>query len=306
MKTQDRTPLWLPTVALVFGILAVSMAAILVRWANAPATVMGFWRMLIAALVMSIPFSRAIGKSPVISSEARNLRADAKSSVTRHLPLAILAGFFFALNLAAWNMGALNTTAANVTLLGNLSVVWVPLATMFVFKRKLRSAFWLGLVCAMIGAIIILGQDMIAHPALGVGDLWGIASSFVYTVYLLAMEQARKQLSALVAWWTSTATSVIIMLALSLALGAPLTGYPLASFIIFAIMALVIQIGGFLSLNYAQGHLPAPLVAASMLAQPVLTAILAVPLLGQSLVLVQVIGGVLVLAGIVIVHRSRV
>ena len=298
MKTQDRTPLWLPTGVLVFGILAVSMAAILVRWANAPATVMGFWRMLIAALVMSIP---------VMLSTRRAARNKPNTSFApRYLPFAIFAGFFFALNLAAWNMGALNTTAANVTLLGNLSVVWVPLTTMFVFKRKLRGAFWLGLTCAMIGASIILGQDMVAHPALGIGDLWGILSSFVYTVYMLAMERARAHLSALAAWWTSTATSVMVLLALSLGLGAPLTGYPLASFIIFAIMALVIQIGGFLSLNYAQGHLPAPLVAASMLAQPVLTAILAVPLLGQSLGLIQVIGGALVLAGIVIVHRSRV
>lgn len=65
------------------------------------------------------------------------------------------------------------------------------------------------------------------------------------------------------------------------------------------------MIGGFLSLNYALGHLPTPIIAASMLAQPVLTALFAVLLLGQLLGLVQVVGGVMVMMGIIIVHRSR-
>lgn len=290
-------PKTLPTLALAFGILAVSMAAILVRWANAPATVMGFWRMCIAALVMAIPVYALRN-----TEHASRLTSHASGNA---FPLAVLAGVFFALNLAAWNTGALYTTAANVTLLGNLSVVWVPLVTMFVFKQTLRRAFWLGLGCAMLGVVIILSQDLIAHPTLGVGDLWGIASSFVYSVYILTMEQARKHLSALVAWWISTATSALGLLVMSLGLGVSLTDYPLATFIIFAIMAIVLQIGGFLSLNYALGHLPAPIVSASLLAQPILTALLAIPLLGQSIGLVQLWGGALVMMGIIIVHRSR-
>lgn len=296
MPGRSRASL-LPSFALAFGILAVSMSAILVRWANAPATVMGFWRMLIAGLVMSIPVACIMQRA---IRNTKNLKRD-----WHPVLLAVIAGFFFSLNLAAWNVGALTTTAANVTLLGNLSVVWVPLAALWLFKRKLRAAFWLGLVCALIGVGIILGQDLIAHPALGIGDLFGIASSFVYAVYLLAMERARADLSALVAWWISTLVSAIVLLAMSLALNAPLTGYPLASYAIFAIMALVVQIGGFLSLNFALGHLPAPIISASLLAQPVLTALIAVPLLGQPLGAVQIFGGVLVMTGIVIVHKSR-
>lgn len=270
------------------------MAAILVRWANAPATVMGFWRMFIAALVMAIPVAY------VTHHASYNTPYE-----LRGLTTAVIAGVFFAFNLAAWNTGALYTTAANVTLLGNLSVVWVSLVTLFVFKQTLRRAFWLGLACAMLGVIVILGQDLIAHPALGVGDLWGIAASFVYSAYILTIERARKHLSALVAWWLATATSAFGLWVMSLLLGAPLIGYPLATFVIFAIMAIVLQIGGFLSLNYALGHLPAPIVSTSLLAQPILTALLAIPLLGQSIGWIQLLGGALVMVGIVIVHQSR-
>ncbi|MBM3129665.1 MAG: DMT family transporter [Chloroflexi bacterium] len=316
----------LPYLALAFGILAVSMAAILVRWADAPATVMGFWRMFLAALVMAIPVALLTHRASGFRFQVQGSRGEVHASsfdlaqdklftphasrnthhATRNtLLLAILAGAFFALNLTAWNIGAQNTTAANVTLLGNLSVVWVPLVTLFVFKRKLRGAFWLGLACALSGVVVILGQDLVAHPALGIGDLWGIASSGVYAGYLLTMERVRARLSTLAAWWLSTATSAVILLLISIALGLPLVGYAPASYAIFATMALANQIGGFLSLNYALGHLPAPIVSTSLLAQPVLTALLAIPLLGQPIGLVQLFGGVLVLGGIFIVHRSR-
>jgi len=318
VMTDDRRPQTaslLPYLALALGILAVSMAAILVRWANAPATVMGFWRMCIAAFVMALPvavsgfrFQVSGSRFEVHASRFTHHDSHITSHALRITPfaLAALAGVFFAFNLTAWNLGALTTTAANVTLLGNLSVVWVPLASLWLFKQKLRAAFWVGLVCAMSGVVVILSQDLVAHPELGMGDVFGIAASIVYTGYLLTMERARANVSALVAWWISTTTSAVVLLVLSFALGAPLTGYPLSSYTIFAVMALVNQVGGFLSLNYALGYVPAPIVSTSLLAQPLLTALFAIPLLGQSLGLVQILGGALVMTGIVIAHRARV
>jgi drug/metabolite transporter (DMT)-like permease len=85
----------------------------------------------------------------------------------------------------------------------------------------------------------------------------------------------------------------------------PITGYPLQSYLAFIGAALVSQAGGYLAVGYALGHLPASLVAPTMLGQPVVTALLAIPLLGESLTSSQVIGGAAVLAGIYIVHTSR-
>jgi drug/metabolite transporter (DMT)-like permease len=62
---------------------------------------------------------------------------------------------------------------------------------------------------------------------------------------------------------------------------------------------------GYVSVGYALGHLPASLVAPTMVGQPVMTALLAIPLLGETLTPVQWIGGAAVLVGIVLVHRSH-
>ncbi|MBI3975725.1 MAG: EamA family transporter, partial [Armatimonadetes bacterium] len=62
---------------------------------------------------------------------------------------------------------------------------------------------------------------------------------------------------------------------------------------------------GYLAITYALGHLPASLVAPTLLGQPVVTAALAGPLLGEVLSWGHAAGGAAVLAGVYLVHRSR-
>ncbi len=90
-----------------------------------------------------------------------------------------------------------------------------------------------------------------------------------------------------------------------MALDHSLTGYPVFSYFNFLALGVVVQIFGWLAINYTQGYLPASIVAPTMLAQPVVTALLAVLLLDETLSLWQVLGGATVLAGVYIVHRSR-
>jgi len=96
-----------------------------------------------------------------------------------------------------------------------------------------------------------------------------------------------------------------VLLLLAVLLGLPLTGYPMTSLANMLALALVTQVAGWLALNYALGHLPASVVSPTLLAQPIITAILAVPLLNQPVTLMQVIGGAIVLGGILAIHRAR-
>ncbi|HLF82125.1 MAG TPA: DMT family transporter, partial [Anaerolineales bacterium] len=64
------------------------------------------------------------------------------------------------------------------------------------------------------------------------------------------------------------------------------------------------QVLGYLAVTYALGRLPASLVAPTLLGQPVVTAALAVPLLGESISWLQAGGGMAVLAGVALVHRA--
>jgi drug/metabolite transporter (DMT)-like permease len=70
-------------------------------------------------------------------------------------------------------------------------------------------------------------------------------------------------------------------------------------------LGLISQLGGYLALTYALGHLPATITSISLLTQGPLTAAMAVVLLGEPLTLPQIVGGMLVLLGVGLAHRHR-
>jgi drug/metabolite transporter (DMT)-like permease len=62
---------------------------------------------------------------------------------------------------------------------------------------------------------------------------------------------------------------------------------------------------GYISLAYALGYLPASVVAATVVLQPIMTTLLAIPLLGEIPTIWQGIGGAIALVGIYIVNQSH-
>jgi drug/metabolite transporter (DMT)-like permease len=86
--------------------------------------------------------------------------------------------------------------------------------------------------------------------------------------------------------------------------GAPLSGFGAKTWFALMGLGLISQLGAYLGLAYALGHLPATVTSVGLLAQVPLTAILAVPLLGEPLTTPYLAGGALVLAGIYVVTRA--
>jgi drug/metabolite transporter (DMT)-like permease len=70
-------------------------------------------------------------------------------------------------------------------------------------------------------------------------------------------------------------------------------------------LGIVSQLGGWLSINYALGHIQATQVSVTLLAQAVVTTLVAIPVLGELPAPVQIVGGVMVLGGIYWVYRGR-
>lgn len=297
-RTRPLAGRYLPYLALAFGTVGLGSSAMFVRWAGAPGPVAGFYRVGIAALVMAVP---------VIARTRRTAAGKPLSRAIsrRHLLLAALAGLFFSGDLATWNTSVMMTNAANATLLGNTAPIWVSLVALVLFKEKLGTVFWAGLALAMAGAVVILGADFLVHPTLGLGDLLAMTAGVFYGGFLLTTQRARQGLSSMLTWWVAACFSGLSLLTISLLLHQPITGYSTASYLSLVAAALVSQVAGYLAVNYALGYLPASIVSPTLLGQPVLTALLAVPLLNESIAWAQVAGGLLVLAGVWFVNRPR-
>ncbi len=274
------------------GIICLSFSAMFGKWANAPGPVIAFYRIGLATFILLPVFLYRKHKNGV------------KLPLTLLL-LPVLGGIFTALDHGVWNSSLRYTSAANATLLGNTAPMWVALISWLVFHQKLRRLFWLGLALARGGAVIVLGSDFIRHPTIGLGDLLAMAAGVFYAGYFIVTERGRKKLDTLSYVWLVDLFATFILLLITLGMKMPLSGYPTQSYLAFLGAALVSQVGGYLSIAYALGHLPASVVSPTLIGQPVVTALLAIPLLGEALRTEQWLGGLVVLVGIYLVHRSR-
>ena len=282
---------FIPYIALAVGISALSLSAMFVRWAEAPGPITGFYRLLISTILFT----------PLFIRQQKQLEPINK----KYLIFPLFAGIFTAFDFAFWNSSLKYTTAANATLLGNTSPLWVALFAFFILREKLRRSFWFGLIIALAGAALVMGSDFLLHPTLGLGDLMASAAAIFYASYQLTTQRGRKYIDPFRYIWLIGVSATISMFIMNLSLGNSFTGYSTQTWVIFFVTAIVSQMIGYLAISYALGHLPASVVSPKLIGQPILTTILAIPMLGEIPNPIQWIGGAIALAGIYMVNQSH-
>ncbi|MFN8413966.1 MAG: DMT family transporter [Anaerolineales bacterium] len=280
-----------PYIALVAGISALSLSAMFVRWADAPGPITGFYRLFISTLLFT----------PIFIQRQKTLEPIEKQWIW----FPILGGIFTACDFAFWNSSVKFTTAANATLLGNTSPLWVALAAFFIFKEKLRGSFWIGLLFALSGAVLIVGTDFLKHPTFGIGDIMASTAAIFYASYQLVTQRGRKYIDPFRYTWFVGVSATTAMFFINIFLKNSFTGYSTQSWVIFFISAVVSQMIGYLSISYALGHLPASVVSPTLIGQPILTTVLAIPMLHEIPAPIQWLGGAIALVGIYIVNQAH-
>jgi drug/metabolite transporter (DMT)-like permease len=285
--------------ALGVAVLGMSWSAIFIRWAAVPGPTSAFYRVFIAALVLGPLWTVSLTTSSRVrqSLGAERLRAAS---------LAVLGGAFFGFDLALYNTAVMMTTATEATLFGNNAPFFVGLGTWLIFRRRPKPTYWTGLTLAAIGGATVMVAGL--SPATSAGSLAGnflaLTASVFFAAYLLTTAHVREVLDTLSFSTLAIAGSVITLLTVCLVMGAPLGGFSRSTWAALLGLGLISQLATYFALAYALGHLPATSTSVGLLAQVPLTALLAVPLLGEPLHVAQAAGAALVLAGIYVVNRG--
>jgi drug/metabolite transporter (DMT)-like permease len=282
---------WIAPLSLALGVVMIGASAILIRLAGTSGVVAVLYRMGIGTLAILPLFIQQRRRRPPLS--------------WRSARPALLAGAFFAGDLLAWSTGVVMSGATNPTLLANTAPLWVGLGALFVFHERLGLRFWIGLVLAMGGAMAVLGLDSIESFRLGLGTGLGLLAGIFYGSYFLVTQRGRQRLDVVSYFWISSLTAAVILCMAALVTGQQVAGFSASTYLYLLALGLGPQALGWLAVNYAQGHLPASIVSPTMLGQPVVTAILAGPILGEWVAPWEAASGLVVLVGIWLVHRSR-
>lgn len=286
------------------AVVAVSFAAIFVRWTTAPPAVVAFYRLGLSTLLM-LPW--AMWERRPVSGRKKPSSSLWGSGTWpgRDLKLCLLGGVFLALHYWLWFSSLRLTSVTSSTVLVTSHPIFV-LALSYLLWREVvpwRSFIWLFL--ALGGVYIIARYDLAGGKDNWVGDVLALISAGCISIYFLVGQVVRQRWS--VARYTAMVygTATVILMVIAWVQGHRLAGYELREYGIYCLMALVPTLLGHNLFNWALPYVGAGVISVSILGEPVGATLLAIPFLGEYPAVPQLAGGAIILTGIYGFLRER-
>lgn len=284
--------------ALFVGAVTIAFAPILVRLSEVGPSATGFHRFLLA-----IPLYWAMAATLPRATVAEG--SERPTSV-RDFVLISMAGVYLAADVAVWHYSIQMTTVANSTLLANVAPVFVVLAGWILFGIRVTGTYMIGLAAAMTGVFILSRASLSLSEEHFIGDLLGVLTAVFYAAYQMSVERLRKRFSTVTIMKYAIPASALIMLPVALASGDDLLPVTLAGWGFLIALAAGPQVFGQGLIAWALAHLPVAFASVSLLVQPVTAALVAWALFGEQIGAQQAVGGVIVLAGIMLARRGSI
>lgn len=272
------------------GVVSVSFAAIFIRLAEAPPLVIATYRLCLAFLLLAPLAWLRSGR------EIARLRR-------RDLALAVASGAFLALHFALWIASLSYTSVATSVVLVTANPIFVAIASYLLFRERLTWQATLGIAVCLAGAGIIGYGNWRLGPDPLLGGVLALLGALAVAGYLLIGRRLRQSISLLGYSFMVYGSAAALLLAATLSMGQPLGGYPAETYLMMALLALVPQLLGHMSLVWALRFVSATLVTIAVLGEPVGATALAWVILNEPPSLWEVAGGVLILAGIFVAFR---
>ncbi len=303
---SHRTPIYMP-LAIGIAILAVSTASILIRLAqqDAPSITIAALRLSLATLVLA----------PIVVS--RN-RAELAALTRQQLALALVSGLFLAVHFATWITSLQYTSVTSSVVLVSTGPLWVALLSPLVLRERLGAAAVAGLALALIGGILIAASDSCSlqggFHCTGFGatpqgnSLWGnslaLLGAWTVSGYLLIGRRLRATVSLTTYIFITYGCAAVGLLVAAISTHSLVLDLPGRTYVWIVLLALVPQLIGHSTYNWALRYLPAAAVAVTTLGEPVGAAVLAFFILRERPGALVLVGAVLILAGIYAAARS--
>ncbi|MBO59761.1 MAG: DMT family transporter [Actinomycetota bacterium] len=278
-------------IAAVFAVVCWSAGNVIVARLDLSGIEIAFWRQFLGAVVYGTVFI-LIGKRFTWSQ------------IKLAFPVAILfcseiAVFFTALNI---------TTVANATIIGALQ----PIVLIIVAGGKFGEVITKRLVGISIFAtggvaVVVLGSsnDVSWSP---LGDLLALLAMILFSAYFVAVKSVRVHIDTFTLQTLAMFIGSIGLLPFLIIFQGSTSGFPALTQneFLWIVVLLIVPGSGHFLMNWAHLHVSLSLAGLLMLAIPVLSAGGAWVFLDQSVSILQVVGGAVVIFALVIVTRDDV
>ena len=306
---SNSTPRIPPVLALAFAILAVSTASIFIRFAqqDAPSLVIAAYRMVLATLILA-------------PSALTTYRKEIASFPVKILLLALLSGIFLALHFASWITSLEYTSVASSVVFVNTAPIWVAFASPIFLNESLSRYALLGLGLAFTGGILIglsdactlqgfhitcSGISQVLQTSALTGNLLALFGAICAAGYIMIGRRLRVGMSLIGYTFIVYGFAALILAVTVMATHQPVWGFPTRTYLWFLLLALVPQLLGHSTYNWALRYVSAAFVSIGLLGEPIGSTILAAIFLNEIPSSTKIFGAILILTGIYFASRSE-
>ncbi len=290
---------------LLLGALAIAFAPLFVRVSEVGPVATAFHRLLLALpLLWAATAWQRGGEAAPADAPDSVPPAQARGRFDSDRALIVLAGLFFAGDLALWHWAIEFTSVANATLFANVAPVFVTLAARRVFGERITGGFVLGLGVALVGAVFVVGASFELGGRRALGDALGIGTAVFYAGYQLTVKRLRARRSTVEIMASSGTVCCLVLLPITLLSENEFLPLTATGWLVLLGLALISHIGGQGLIAWSLAHLRSSFSSVALLTQPVAAALLAWALLDEELGALQAAGGAVVLLGILLARRA--
>jgi drug/metabolite transporter (DMT)-like permease len=305
--SEQKKRLLLPF-GLLTAILAVSTASIFIRFAQreAPSLVIAALRLTISSLVLA-PLA--------LTRYQDELRALSR----KDLFFGLLSGVFLAVHFGTWISSLEYTSIASSVVFVSTGPMWVALLSPLFLKEPLTRTVLAGMSLAFLGGTVVGMGDTcqwdgrLTCPQFSefiqgrsiFGNFLALAGAWAVAGYLIIGRRLRAGMSLIPYIFIVYSSAGFSLLLAVYVAGQSLSGYSSMVYFWILLLALVPQLIGHTTYNWALRYLPAALVSITTLAEPVGSAILAYIILHEAPTLPTLFGGVLILSGIYLASAKK-
>jgi drug/metabolite transporter (DMT)-like permease len=267
------------------GIIAVSTASIFIKLCDAPVLIIATYRMTLASLML-LPFA--------------SYRRVWKGWSNNEKGWLILSGILLAFHFALWIASLKYTSIASSVVLVTTNPIFVGIGAWLFLKERIGLNLVLGIILSVLGSGLISYGDMTLSKEALMGDGLALLGAITNSGYLLVGRKMRKGQDLLSYIFPVYLACAMVLIIFSLVFQKSFSGYSSSTYLFLFLLALIPQMIGHTTFNWALKYLPASMVAIAILGEPIGSTILAFFILGEGLTIWKALGGISIFTGILI------
>lgn len=270
---------------IILGVVGASLSAILVRYSDAPSTVLVFYRMFFA-VVLLLP---ALLKGGI---------KEYKNTGFKNIFLCIISGLFLGLHFSFYFESLKHTSISSSVVLVDTEVFFVALGGMLFLKERLSKIGWLCIALTFAGSVVVALGDMSGGGLYG--DMLALAGAVCVGIYTLIGRKMRKVMSTTPYSWIVYLVAAVVVLTASFASKNYIIPVSGKNLLIGLGLTVFCTLLGHSIFSWGLKYEKAAFVSTAKLLEPVFASIIGIFVFSELPTVTTIIGGVLIIIGIVI------